>query len=158
MNIESKNRNIYARIAVSFFYWMCVAVAFPIVAIFAKEAGITQELKHESIFEITKYLDKHLFLGLVVACGFLYTVSSLVNRLLGKINSNTKRDLPEYAWDEICSQIVTIGSIITVVPIMQGIMKLTLGALGEFVVMYEHWWLGPIIWGSMCFFDWLARK
>lgn len=157
--VKIKNdRPTLAKIFINFSYWLCVLLAFPFVAMLAQGFGYSRELDYKAIFEITKYFDDKLLLGLVFACLIFYFVSKLVSKLLDRCKPDLNQDMPRYVKDEIFSQIVGIGSIINVIIVMQFFVLFFGKSLNNSIKFMQYWWFGLVLWFVAAFMDWLRSK
>ena len=151
--------NVLAKIFINFTYWACVAITFPVVGLMAKAFGYSSELNPKTFFEITKYFDSKLIVGLGAACLILYGITKLTNEISEKIKSDLDRDMPHYVIDEIFSQLIGIGSVINVITITLYLLKDHKGLVeGGAEGIAEYWWLGFAIWIVAIGMNWLGRK
>ena len=114
MSSEKSISSLFARIFVSVCFWLCVALTVPLTVSIVSELGVPVNLDPNYVFAILKYFDTKLFVGLAVGSGFLLIVAKIVKAIAEKVRPGPPRNFINHAVDEVFSQLVGIGSIITV--------------------------------------------
>lgn len=162
MKLEKNIPSTPAKILTNACFWACVSLIFPIVA-YLNQSLQPQEalaLGYQDFLKITKYFDSKLFFGLVLGGCFLLLITKLVQLILDKIKPNPERDMMNYVVDEIFSQLVGIGSIITIANIIILIFSNSSSTTTEISSITESGGVGLVLWGLAAFLMWLkpAKK
>jgi len=110
----NKFKTILNRIASSFFFWLCVAISFPIIVLTAHYMGTGINLNASSLIQIAKYFDEKLFSGIMAGAVLYILVIFGILKIQTSFNPKIKSTAVKDARDEISSQIIGIGSIIIV--------------------------------------------
>ncbi|MEG1093594.1 MAG: hypothetical protein RSE08_00610 [Lactococcus sp.] len=162
MKLEKNIPSTPAKILTSVCLWACVSLIFPIIAYFYKslEPEKNPTLNHDEFLKIVNYFDSRLFWGIVLGGGLLLLVTKLVQLVLDKNSINPDRDMMSYVVDELFSQLVAIGSIITVANIMILFFNYKKSTSPSINLLTDFGWLGLVLWAIAIILMWLkpAKK
>lgn len=160
MKFEKNIPSIPAKILTNVCFWACVAIAFPLFkyfgnAVSAKESFI---LAYQDFLSVAEYFDKKLFIGIILGGAVLLILTKLSQLFLAKIKPNSERDMMNYVIDELFSQLIGVGSIITVANIMVFFLKDKISNPEEVNSITDSGGLGLTLWILAVAMIWLNSK
>jgi len=135
-------------------YWIIVSVAFGYASFIAKAFGYAEKLDTKSLWQIIKFFDSRLYLGMLLACLVVYLIVHLGSKILHRIKPDPKRNLPSYFHDEIFSQLIGMGSVANSILLMKFFVEhvTKLPPTGFDVV---NWWIGLTCWSLAISLRWI---
>ncbi len=151
--IDIETNTGIGKIFSNFIFWLWVALSFPVVGFIANKMEITHSLDTKLLFEITKYFDIKLFIGLAIGCVIYYLMAKIVGYAKSKFCKTKTNNVTNDALEEISSQIIGIGSIIIATNLTLFIFKNLIASLKDInTSVTNYWWLGVICCAAVTFF------
>ncbi len=133
------------KIFFNFIFWLCVGTTPILIYLQAYSIGITTYQNENYSRFIAEYLNNKLFCVLLIAAFIYYLFCSFANWVTDQIRkTNNSSSSRKYAWEELFSQAISIGSIVNAAFFVKFLTRY-INPSNKFEIDIS-WWAGLAIW------------